>query len=119
MQFHEFFLNFSDDDGEENNDEQMFSEKDSSMMLQSKWSDSEGDEDWINLLNTNRLNIFLNSFINHLSGIYYHKIGISKIYKKGAKIIIHMIWKQNLTVDYSEFWIHLMCLIIRPFPSRQ
>ena len=45
MQFHEFFLKFSDDDGEENNDEQMFSEKDSSMMLQSKWSDSEGDED--------------------------------------------------------------------------
>ena len=45
MQFHENFLNFLDDDGEENNDEQMFSEKDSSMMLQSKWSDSEGDED--------------------------------------------------------------------------
>ena len=58
MQFHEYFLNFSDDDGEENKDELMFSEKDTSMMLQSKWSDSEGDEDWINLLNTNRLNTF-------------------------------------------------------------
>ena len=45
MQFHENFLNFSDDDGEETKDEPMFSEKDSSMMLQSKWSDSEGDED--------------------------------------------------------------------------
>ena len=45
MQFHEFFLNFSDDDSDETKDERMFSEKDSSMMLQSKWSDSEGDED--------------------------------------------------------------------------
>ena len=90
----------------------MFSEKDSSMMLQSKWSDSEGDEDWINLLNTNRLNTFLNSCMNHLLGIYYHKIGISKIYKKGAKIRIHMIWKLNL--NYSEFWIHLTGIIRLP-----